>query len=174
MKNYKKKTEILEIHEEKPLNNVSALRRPRKYSFLTYPPSKSLLANESCGMILRITLWNRPKRENNFFHSLGCLANSKKSRYSTHFFCFVNRPVKNIPFVRCKQTYRHVVHAISYIFARKPSRYGIRGIPLSLSKFQVNNHTQCTDIDSHQSSFQSIKCGVPQWSVLGFCYAIFM
>ena len=53
------------------------------------------------------------------------------------------------------------------ILINKLEYYGIRGLPLKLMKSYLNNRQQCVKIGNTQSDFLTIKCGVPQGSVLG-------
>jgi len=53
------------------------------------------------------------------------------------------------------------------IMLRKLMYYGIRGKQNSFFESYVTNRKQCTKVNNYASSFQTIKCGVPQGSVMG-------
>jgi len=53
------------------------------------------------------------------------------------------------------------------ILINKLDNYGIRGIMLDWFKNYLTNRSQFTSINQHCSSVTSVKCGVPQGSVLG-------
>lgn len=53
------------------------------------------------------------------------------------------------------------------ILLEKLHYYGIRGVPLSLFTSYLTNRKQCVSINNSTSSFQNVKHGVPQGSVLG-------
>ena len=53
------------------------------------------------------------------------------------------------------------------ILLRKLYDYGIRGVVWQLFKNYLSNRSQFVSIDNHNSSFKSIRCGVPQGSILG-------
>jgi len=52
------------------------------------------------------------------------------------------------------------------ILLRKLMYYGIRGKQNSLFESCLTNRKQCTKVNSYSSSFQTIKFGVPQGSVM--------
>jgi len=53
------------------------------------------------------------------------------------------------------------------ILIRKFMYYGIGGKQNSFFKFYLTNRKQCTKVNNYSSNFQTIKCGVPQGSVMG-------
>jgi len=53
------------------------------------------------------------------------------------------------------------------ILLRELMYYGIRGKQNSFFESYLTNRKQCTKINIYSSSFQTIKCGVPQGSVMG-------
>ena len=53
------------------------------------------------------------------------------------------------------------------ILLSKLESFGFRGRVLTLLKSYLNNRKQFLQLDSYRSSCQSVKCGVPQGSVLG-------
>ena len=53
------------------------------------------------------------------------------------------------------------------ILLSKLKSFGFRGRVLTLLKSYLNNRKQFLQLDSYRSSCQSVKCGVPQGSVLG-------
>ena len=55
----------------------------------------------------------------------------------------------------------------SEILLKKLFVYGIRGIPLELSRSYLGNRTQCVRRGSAMSTTRVVSCGVPQGSVLG-------
>ena len=53
------------------------------------------------------------------------------------------------------------------ILLSKLQHYGIRGTALEWFRSYSSDRRQCVTIDGHESGFASIKCGVPQGSILG-------
>ena len=53
------------------------------------------------------------------------------------------------------------------ILLRKLDNLGIRGIANSWSHSYLSNRTQYMEIFHHKSKYETIKCGVPQGSILG-------
>ena len=53
------------------------------------------------------------------------------------------------------------------ILLRKLMYYGIRGKQNSFFESYLTNCKQCNKVNNYSSSFQTIKCGVPQGSVMG-------
>ena len=53
------------------------------------------------------------------------------------------------------------------ILLQKLERYGICGLYLDWFKDYLSNRKQCVTYNGCQSSYQTIKCGVPQGSILG-------
>ena len=53
------------------------------------------------------------------------------------------------------------------ILLNKLEYYGIRGLPLSWFKSYLSQRKQCVQLGQSKSELQTIKCGVPQGSVLG-------
>lgn len=53
------------------------------------------------------------------------------------------------------------------ILLAKLRKYGIRGVTLKLFKNYLTNRKQFVRIDNHTSEYKSIRCGVPQGSILG-------
>ena len=53
------------------------------------------------------------------------------------------------------------------ILLKKLEHYGARGTPLKWLKSYLHNRLQYTEIDNTLSDINSIKCGVPQGSILG-------
>ena len=53
------------------------------------------------------------------------------------------------------------------LLINKMEYYGIRGMPLEWFRSYLNNRQQYTEIDDTLSNIDSIKCGVPQGSILG-------
>ena len=45
--------------------------------------------------------------------------------------------------------------------------YGVKGTPLQLLAFYLDNRFQCTKIGDTKYSFLNVTCGVPQGSVVG-------
>ena len=50
---------------------------------------------------------------------------------------------------------------------RGPHHYGIRGPPLQWFEISLSNRKQCVGIGDTISEIKTIKCGVPQGSILG-------
>ena len=67
-------------------------------------------------------------------------------------------------FVDLKKAFDTVNHNI---LIDKLNFYGIRGIPLAWLSSYLSNRQQFVQIDNHLSPYNTIKCGVPQGSVLG-------
>ena len=53
------------------------------------------------------------------------------------------------------------------ILLQKLEYYDIREEELKLFCSYLHNRRQCCIVSSHQSSFQTVRCGVPQESILG-------
>ena len=53
------------------------------------------------------------------------------------------------------------------ILLRKLMYCGIRGKPNSFFESYLTNRKQCNKVNNYSSSFQTIKCGIPQGSVMG-------
>ena len=53
------------------------------------------------------------------------------------------------------------------ILLQKLHHYGIRGLPLQWFEIYLSNGKQCVGIDDTISEIKTIKCGVPQGSILG-------
>ena len=53
------------------------------------------------------------------------------------------------------------------ILLRKLMYYGIRGKQNSLFEYHLTNRKQCKKVNNYTASFQTIKCGVPQGSIMG-------
>ena len=53
------------------------------------------------------------------------------------------------------------------IFLHKLKWYGIRGLANDWFSSYLSNRTQFVEIDSHNSSYKQIMCGVPQGLILG-------
>jgi hypothetical protein len=53
------------------------------------------------------------------------------------------------------------------ILLEKLQHYGIRGVPLQWFQSYLSNRQQYVIIDTNKSQFATIKCGVPQGSILG-------
>jgi len=51
--------------------------------------------------------------------------------------------------------------------------YGVRGTPLRLFAFYLNNRFQCTKIADTISSFLKVTCGVSKDLLLGIYYSLF-
>ena len=54
-----------------------------------------------------------------------------------------------------------------YILLKKPSSYGIRGTILKWLESYLSDPLQFVTFDATQSEVKSMKCGVPQGSILG-------
>jgi hypothetical protein len=64
--------------------------------------------------------------------------------------------------------YRKAFDTVSHnILLKKLYRYGIRGIPLKLISSYLSNREQLVKIGNLKSQVRTVKCGVPQGSVLG-------
>ena len=53
------------------------------------------------------------------------------------------------------------------ILIKKIQHYGFRGKFLNVLKSYLSNRIQCTKINNRSSDFTTVKCGVPQGSILG-------
>ena len=53
------------------------------------------------------------------------------------------------------------------ILLQKLERYGIRGICLNWFKSYLSDRLQFTSFNNVKSKFQTVRCGVPQGSILG-------
>ena len=53
------------------------------------------------------------------------------------------------------------------VLLKKLEYYGIREGELKFFSSYLHNRRQCCIVNSHQSSFQTVRCGVPRGSVLG-------
>ena len=63
---------------------------------------------------------------------------------------------------------KKAIDAIDHsILLQKLEYYGIREEELKFFSSYLHNRRQCCIVNSHQSSFQTVLCGVPQGSILG-------
>ena len=67
-------------------------------------------------------------------------------------------------FLDIKKVFDTIDHSI---LLQKLEYYGIREEELKLFSSYLHNRRQCCIVNSHQSSFQTVRCGVPQGSILG-------
>ena len=75
-------------------------------------------------------------------------------------------------FLDIKKAFDTIDHSI---LLQKLEYYGIREEKLKFFSSYLHNRRQCCIVNSHQSSFQTVQCGVPQGSILGpFSFIIYM
>ena len=67
-------------------------------------------------------------------------------------------------FLDIKKAFDTIDHTI---LLKKLEYYGIREEELKFFSSYLHNRRQCCIVNSHQSSFQTVRCGVPQGSILG-------
>ena len=67
-------------------------------------------------------------------------------------------------FLDIKKAFDTIDHSI---LLQKLEYYRIREEELKFFRSYLHNRRQCCIVNSHQSSFQTVLCGVPQGSILG-------
>ena len=85
-------------------------------------------------------------------------------------------PINDNKFVCC--TFLDLTKAFGIvnheILLNKLNHYGIRGITNDFFKSYLNNGKQFVKVNNSKSVYQSISCGVPQGSVLGPLFFLFI
>lgn len=112
-----------------------------------------------------------------YFESLQCLCDGQFGfRPGCSTIHAVSRVVHGV--VECFEKGEHVgltlcdlskaFDCVSHeLLLEKLFRYGVRGLPLRLLQSYLHNRQQSVYVNGSKSCFETIKCGVPQGSVLG-------